>query len=340
MTPDAQPSVSPPRFVTDERDLIEERLKMALSGNVTAMAAAARYVMGWEEGAKPAGGKRIRPALCLFGAKAFGAHQEEAMPGAIAVELLHNFSLVHDEIQDRDETRHNRPTIWTVVGDAQAINVGNYLYTRSIGSLAECTAEPERKVAAIELLMSATSAMLEGQWADISFESEAFVSAPDYLRMVEGKTGALLGASVAIGAVLGGAGADDVELLRRWGVKLGLAFQARDDYLGIWGDANVTGKPVGNDVARKKKSLPIVYGLAKVGTSAVIRDAFQSEAPSSEQVDRVVASLELGGVDQKCLDETAAYAEEASKLLDDVSLNDEAREGFQQLTDYFVGRTA
>ena len=340
MTQEKQPSTNPPRFLSEYRSLIDERLQMALAEDVTALAASARYVMGWEDDIESAGGKRIRPALCLHGGQAFGAHREEAIPGAVAVELLHNFSLVHDEIQDRDETRHNRPTIWTVVGDAQAINVGNYLYTRAISSLAGCTADPARKVKAIELLMSATCAMLEGQWADISFEDESFVTVPDYLRMVEGKTGALLGASVAIGAVLGGADPDDVELLRRWGVKLGLAFQARDDYLGIWGDSNVTGKPVGNDVARKKKSLPIVYGLAKVGTSAVIRDAFQADQPSDEQVERVVASLELGNVDQQCLDQTAVYAEDASKLLADVSLDDEARDGFQQLTDYFVGRLA
>ena len=340
MTAEAQDAAPPPRFLAQYRGVVEERLKLALANDVTALAAAARYVMGWEDGVADTGGKRIRPALCMYGAEAFGAHIEEALPGAVAVELLHNFTLVHDEIQDRDETRHSRPTIWTVVGDAQAINVGNYLYTRSLSFLATCTAEADRKVRALDLLLRATYAMLEGQWADISFESEPYLSADEYLRMVEGKTGALLGASVAIGAVLGGASRDDVELLRQWGVKLGLAFQARDDYLGIWGDPDVTGKPIGNDIARKKKSLPIVHGLSKPATAAVIRDTFQSDTPSGTQVERVVAALEYGRMDQLCLEQTTTYAEEASNLLADVSLNQEAREQLQQLTDYFVGRTA
>ena len=308
MSSGSPPTSSPPAFLGRYREEIETRLKLALQDDVTPLAAAARYVMGWEDGRPDSGGKRIRPALCLYAGDAFGAHLEEAMPGAVAVELLHNFSLVHDEIQDRDESRHHRPTIWTIVGEAQAINVGNYLHIQAIASLAQCTAEPSRKVDAIRLLMDATAAMLEGQWADLSFEQEAFVTVNDYLRMVEGKTGALLGASVAIGAALGGADANDVELLRRWGVKVGLAFQARDDYLGIWGDPSVTGKPVGNDIARRKKSLPVVHGLAKVGTSAVIRDAYLAGEPTHEQVARVVASLELGEVDRRCMELTSGYA--------------------------------
>lgn len=318
-------------------------MRVAIGDEISPLAAAARYVMGWENAAgrsASGGGKRIRPALCLFAAEALGGHIAEAMPGAVAVELVHNFSLVHDEIQDRDAERHHRPTVWALLGEAQAINVGDFLYTRAIRTLSAGANNPDRRLAALAILNDAIERMIQGQWRDIAFESDQYVSEQDYLEMVAGKTGALIGAPLAIGAILSGASAGVAETLRQWGVMVGLAFQARDDYLGIWGQPDQTGKSNVNDVARKKKTLPIVQGLARPGTAAVIRDAYLADSPSAEQIARVVSALEMASIHVRTNEYAARYAREADALLDEFELPETTRDQFRELASYFAERDA
>ena len=272
-------AASPPSALIAHLDALEDALRAAVGTDEGGLAAAGRYVMGWEdEEGQPAstGGKRIRPALCLLAAEALGGSAADAMPGAVAVELVHNFSLVHDEIQDRDAERHHRPTIWRIVGEAQAINVGDFLLTRALRALAESDAPSERRVAALDALLAATDDMIGGQWNDLSFEPRRDVSIADYLAMVEGKTGALIGAPLQMGAILSGAPAAQSDGIRDWGRKVGLAFQVRDDILGIWGDPNVTGKSNQNDMARHKKTLPVIAALAEPHTRAAIRAAVRA----------------------------------------------------------------
>jgi geranylgeranyl diphosphate synthase type I len=223
---------------------LEAALRQAVPSDASPLAAATRYVMGWEDvhGAPAnAAGKRLRPHLALFAAEAFGAPFETAMPGAVAVELVHNFSLVHDEVQDHDAERHGRPTLWKRFGTAQAINVGDYLFTLAGRALTSGSGDAARRLIALDVLYHAIERMVAGQWEDISFEVRDDVTVEDYLTMVTGKTGALLGAPLEIGAILAGSGRDDARTLGRWGEQVGLAFQAQDDYLGIWGDPDLTG---------------------------------------------------------------------------------------------------
>jgi geranylgeranyl diphosphate synthase type I len=250
--------------------LIDEALRRTLADGPEGLLRASRYVLGWEDASgRPSsgGGKRLRPLICLEVAAAVGAAPERALPGAIAVELIHNFSLVHDDIQDGDAMRHGRPTAWQVIGQPQAINLGNFLYARGIGQLADCGVPGA--ALALRLLVEAIERMVEGQWADIAFETAKRVTEDEYLAMVAGKTGALLGAAAGIGAALGGAELPSVEAFRRWGELLGLAFQVRDDYLGTWGDPSATGKSASSDIERRKRTLPVVYALAAGGSDAL-----------------------------------------------------------------------
>lgn len=327
----------PPSLVR-HLDLIEDALKAAVGSGGTDLERLGRYVMGWEhtDGAPAVtGGKRMRPALCLLAAEVVGGDSRDALPGAVAVELVHNFSLVHDEIQDHDAERHHRPTAWALIGEAQAINVGNFLYTRAIAALTIEPGNPARRLAALRVLNRAISRMLEGQWQDIAFELRGHVSVDEYLEMVAGKTGALLGAPVEIGAILGGADSRVASELGRWGEQVGLAFQAHDDYLGTWGDPNITGKSATNDISRRKKSLPVVHALANPDAATIVRRAFADEEPD---VATVIAALELAGADELCRRQARRHADEAASVLAALDITDQARADLAAVADFIVAR--
>jgi geranylgeranyl diphosphate synthase, type I len=296
--------------------------------------------MGWEdEAGNPAngGGKRIRPALCLAAAQLLGGPVAEAMPGAVAVELVHNFSLVHDEVQDHDAERHHRPTLWARLGEAQSINVGDYIYTRAIQALTDGAGPIERRMAALSVLNVAIADMIRGQWQDIEFESLSSVTVDQYLGMVGGKTGALLGAPLEMGALLAGATAPVASTLGRWGYEVGLAFQIQDDYLGIWGDPGQTGKSNTNDITRRKKTLPIVFGLQSGPAAPVIRAAFATE-PDDAAIAAVTTALSRAGADQQCRDQAREHAAKAEQLLESVEISSEARSQLAEVANYFIDR--
>ena len=322
---------------------IEAALQESLRDGPEELIAASRYVMGWQAAdgtpVESGGGKRIRPALVLFGASLFTDTPEAALPGAVAVELVHNFSLVHDEIQDRDMERHGRPTLYALHGAAQAINAGDFLYARAIDALVNAPLAAERRVAALGRLQDAITRMIAGQWSDITFESRTDVTPDEYTTMVAGKTGAMLAVPLAIGAVLAGAGQEEAEGIRSWGETVGLAFQVQDDYLGIWGDPNLTGKSNVNDIVRKKKTFPIIHGLTTPG-AGVILDAYANEALDADDVDRVVNSLNEAG----SADFTRARARElvalAEQKLDALPLEPERRAQLAEVGTYLVERDA
>lgn len=336
-------SASPPAILGKHRAALEEALRDAVGREDEALIAAARYVMGWEdEHGAPTGdtGKRIRPALCLAAAEALGGNITDAMPGAVAVELVHNFSLVHDEIQDHDAERHHRATLWARLGEAQAINVGDFLFTRSIRALTDCEGDPLRRMRALQVLNSAIARMIGGQWLDIDFERRETVSPDEYLAMVAGKTGALLSAPLEIGAVLAGADSDVAAAIGRWGALVGAAFQAQDDYLGIWGDPIHTGKSNTNDIARKKKTLPIVHALADPDFGAVVARVYRQPALSERDIADVVAALDHAGSAEYVRGHARAQAGAAEALLAELPLSPETRAQFSAIAVYLVDRNA
>ncbi len=296
--------------------------------------------MGWEnEQGEPlvTGGKRIRPALCVFAASLFGGGIREALPGAVAVELIHNFSLVHDEVQDHDAERHHRPTLWALKGEGQAINAGDFLITRAFDALLSGDGPSEPRMAALQVLNEAMAKMIAGQWADISFEARHSVEPEEYLAMIRGKTGALLGAPLAMGALLAGADADQAARLQDWGSTVGLAFQVQDDYLGIWGDPNLTGKSNVNDIVRKKKTLPIVHGMSAPG-GAEIQALYQKDSLATEDIVRVVHVLEVAGSDVFARAEAERLVESANHMLSDFELPAQALVQLREVGTYLVER--
>jgi geranylgeranyl diphosphate synthase type I len=227
-----------------------------------------QYHMGWvDEHFAPSrlpAGKRLRPLLCLLACAEVGGDPAQALPAAAAVEILHNFSLVHDDIEDGDEVRRHRQTVWKLWGEPLAINVGDGMFALAFAAMQrlEGRGVPLPGVLAVLNVFTTTCvALTEGQYLDMSFERRACLTVEEYLRMIAGKTAALVGASIAIGAHIGGAQPAQAQALQRFGQEIGLAFQIQDDLLGIWGDPALTGKAAGNDILRKKKSYPMLHAL-------------------------------------------------------------------------------
>ncbi len=321
--------------------VVEEGLRNAIGSGQSRIDAVARYVMGWEdEAGRPAhaGGKRIRPALCLYAGSLY-ADTQAALPGAVAVELVHNFSLIHDEVQDHDAERHGRPTLWALLGEAQAINAGDHLYARSTRALLEGPGHPEPRLAALAILTNAVERMIAGQWADLSFESRDDVTAEEYLAMVAGKTGALLGAPLAMGATLAGAPPETARALGAWGEAVGLAFQIHDDYLGTWGNPDLTGKSNTNDIARKKKTLPVIHALLSPG-GPLIREIYAGPDLTEGQIAAVVATLNEVGSAEFTRDAAARQADAASAILDTLDLEPGQKAELRAIGEYLIHRDA
>jgi geranylgeranyl diphosphate synthase type I len=247
------------------------------------------YHMGWlDESLQPSdarAGKRLRPLVCLLSCEAAGGDPRAALPAASALELIHNFSLVHDDIQDQSQRRRGRRAVWDVWGAAHGINVGDGLFVlarlalyRLDGSLL-----PERRRrAAAEALDQACLALCEGQFLDMTFESRLDVGLDEYLLMIRRKTAALLAASAQLGAIVATDDREQQSRLRAFGDRLGMAFQIQDDILGIWGDEARTGKSAAIDLRDKKKTLPVVYALNQrdnPGVAQEIQALFRRDAP-------------------------------------------------------------
>ncbi len=251
---------------------IDRSLKADYLGPDSELRSMLAYHMGWEgEGAGPeAQGKRIRPLLVLLCAEAAGGDWRAALPAAEAVELLHNFSLIHDDIQDNSPLRHRRPTVWVKWGAAQAINAGDVMFTLAFLALQDLAGmlPPEHVLLASRILQQTCLRLTEGQFLDISYESQPVLPEDVYWPMIGGKTSALLACCAELGALVAGADEACRAAFREYGHSLGLAFQVLDDWLGIWGDVALTGKSAESDLVSGKKTLPVLYALSKEGPFA------------------------------------------------------------------------
>ena len=262
-------SRSPREVLCWGREMVDPALRAAVDTLPASMQRIAGYHLGWwDEHGRPYaanGGKAIRSTLALLAAQAVGGVPAAAVPAAVAVELVHNHSLLHDDVIDGDATRRHRPTAWSLFGPGAAILAGDALLALAFDVLAASghTAAQE----GIRMLRAAVLDLLDGQSADLAFENRVEVELAECMSMAERKTGALMGCACAVGASFGGGSPEQVEHFRGFGERLGLAFQHVDDLLGIWGDPSVTGKPVYSDLHTRKKSLPVVAALTS-GTPA------------------------------------------------------------------------
>ena len=261
--------VAPERVVSTEqtlawsRELVEPALRAAVGSLPASMRRIAGYHLGWwdSHGAHVSGstGKAIRPTLVLLSSAVVGGSPREAVPGAVAVELVHNFSLLHDDVMDGDLTRRHRPTAWSVFGIGSAILAGDALLTLALDVLA--ASNHSSAGAAMRALSASVQELVDGQSADMDFERRSTVDLAECEAMASAKTAALMGGACALGAMFGHASPERIGALRSFGEELGLAFQHVDDLLGIWGEPKATGKPVYSDLRNRKKSLPVVAAL-------------------------------------------------------------------------------
>ncbi|MFL9652574.1 polyprenyl synthetase family protein [Streptomyces sp. PB17] len=332
---DSAPAGAFPRL-----DWVDDVLSPALRSAVESLPAAESLVAGYHRGwceadgtprpAASGGGKTVRPALALLSAVAVGADPSQAVPGAVAVELVHDFTLLHDDVIDGDALRRHRPAAWLMFGTPAAVLTGDALLVAALRVLTQ--APPDRAGAAVRELVGTLLELVEGQSRDVAFEQAQEVSVADYLGMAAGKTGSLIGCACALGGVLAGADTVRVGGLREFGRSLGLAFQCADDILGIWGRSSRSGKPVGADLAARKKSLPVVAALAAGGTAAErLRELYRTpHRPGETDVDLARRLVEEAGGRQAAEEEARRHLTAAMRFL---SLARPTADAYRQLHD-------
>lgn len=312
----------------DARVLVEPGLRAAIERLSEPARTVAGYHFGWwDSDGRSTGslsGKMIRPALVLGCAKAVAGTPDSAVAGAVAVELAHNFTLLHDDLMDQDRMRRHRPSAWSVFGAPNAILAGDALLVAAVEILATHPALLSGQT--VRLLCTALSDIVRGQGADIAFEQRHDVTLDECLAMAAGKTAALLECSCAMGALVAGAGPAKVGLLGQFGHHLGMAFQLADDLLGIWGDPQTTGKPVRADLRAAKKSLPVVAALAS-GTAAAreLSAVYLGSHPLEDsELDQVAALIEQAGGRSWAQAGAARQLEAALSCLAEVDLDPQA----------------
>ncbi len=327
------------------RPLIVAEMRAIVGDDRAALYSWMRYHLGWEDAqgnaAETSPGKLLRPAALLLAAEALGADLDQALPAAAAVQLVHDFSLLHDDIEDVSETRRGRATLWTVTGIAQAINTGDGMYTLSrlaLLRLRDRGLDAERTLEVITELEQACMRLIEGQQLDISFEDRRTVSHDEYLAMIEGKTAALLAACFAMGARIAGAPVESVDAMREFGRHCGLAFQAADDLLGIWGDTALTGKPVGDDLLSRKQTYPVIAAIES-GAAPALEATYRDRAVETIDIAALAAEIEAAG--GRAATETLAAEQVRAALaaLGPLALGDD-RALFEELAGLLAARDA
>jgi geranylgeranyl diphosphate synthase type I len=318
------------------RRALLEGLARALAGPSPLFAIVRRHVgVEDESGARvDVAGKLLRPSLVLFVAEELGARLAEALPAAVALELVHNFSLVHDDIQDRDRTRRGRSTVWVTHGEAEAINAGDVLHALASREMAQCG------TVAAACLAEATIDMIEGQSLDLLFERR-LVAIDEYMAMIDRKTGALMRCAFELGGIVADAGDGARRALRDLGMAVGRAFQIQDDVLGIWGDGDVVGKPRGSDIVRRKKSFPVVTAFALAGPADKRRlEEIYGKGPAGElDAEWVILLMERLDVPAAAAVAVRECLDRAAGCLGRIPLSSCGRGEIDSLIEYLAGRT-
>jgi len=298
------------------------------------------YHMGWEHEstASTTSGKRIRPLLVLLSVSAAGGDWKKAVSAAAAIELIHNFSLIHDDIQDNSELRRGRVTIWKLWGVPQAINTGDMMFTLAQTAILRLkeTTSLSTTVKASQILQESCLQLTQGQYLDMSYESQDTMEIESYWKMIEGKTAALLAASTEIGSLCGNADDKTRKSYRDFGFNLGLAFQTQDDLLGIWGDTLVTGKSAESDLITGKKTLPILFGLEKRGN---FYRGWKNQGLSIEEIPTLVSMLEKEGAKEYTELRTKEMTEMALTALDNANPTIEAGAALKSLAQNLLNRS-
>jgi geranylgeranyl diphosphate synthase type I len=297
------------------------------------------YHMGWEgEGTgKQATGKRIRPLLLLLTTSAAGGNWESALPAAAAVELIHNFSLIHDDIEDNSPVRRGRPTVWNKWGIPLAINAGDAMFTLAHLSILDLkeTAGLETALEAALILQNTSLNLTKGQHLDMSYETRRDLSLDDYWLMVSGKTASLISACTELGALIASTDQPTQKFYQDFGFNLGMAFQALDDALGIWGDSESTGKSAESDLVSGKKSLPVIYALNQKGPFA---DRWLKGPIQAQEIAELAQQLDLEGARDYTQESAASFTDKALNALASAAPSGQAGELLSELAGRLLRR--
>ena len=332
-----------PRALRRLLPLLQQALRSSAPPQGTRIGAMSSYHLGWTDAeGQPRGagaGKFVRGCLALWAGEKCGGELSDAIPAATAVEWIHNFTLVHDDIQDGDLERRHRPAVWAVWGSAQAINAGDGMHAVAYRALLSGRDRPATRLRAAAAINEAIVAVIEGQCLDLALEGQIDTTVAMYLQLARAKTGALIGGALEAGAVMGGADSRRAGLLRRAGVEIGVAFQVRDDWLGTWGDSAVTGKGCGGDLARRKITYPVVAGQARLRGAAQRELRRLYRQPGGDE-DTILALLDEAGAQDAVADELERRGRSAMRLVGMCGLMPAALDEFQSIVEFVVERAA
>jgi geranylgeranyl diphosphate synthase, type II len=282
------------------------------------------------------GGKRIRPVLCLMGNELFAPIEADAWEMASALELFHNFTLIHDDIMDKAPLRRGKPTVHARYGQSTAILAGDVMMVVSYEHIARLKSPHIRRI--LQLFNQTAMKVCEGQQLDMDFESREQVTMAEYLQMIELKTSVLLAGSLQIGGILGGAGLGNQDILYAFGRNLGLAFQVQDDYLDCFGEAEKVGKQIGGDIVTGKKTFLLIKTL-EVADAVQRRQIKQLEqAPPAEKVAGMLAIFRACGVDAWARELKTHYHDAACRNLEDIAVLSTRKEPLRALVDFLLQR--
>jgi len=280
------------------------------------------------------GGKRVRPVLCLMGNELFDEIIPDAWHAATAIELFHNFTLIHDDIMDKAPLRRGKQTVHTKYNDSTALLAGDVMLVRAYEYLNKISSAYLSKV--LSLFNRTAIEVCEGQQMDMDYESQTNVNMHDYLRMIELKTSVALAASLKVGGLLGGGGERNQNLLYEFGKKLGIAFQVQDDYLDAFGDKNKTGKQVGGDILANKKTFLLIHAMESPSHKKELEQLIKMNP--NDKVEKVVAVYKDCKADEWALQLKNKYFDEALTHLDDIAVLSKRKEPLRELALFLVQR--
>ena len=303
-----------------------------------------KYHLGWLDdqfvGCNAPRGKSLRSTMCLLSCEAICNDYTKALPAASAVELLHNFTLIHDDIEDGDDKRRHRDTLWKLWGVPQAINTGDAMDIVANLSLLQLNGsiKPEVMVEIMRIFNETVIELCEGQYLDMDFQSRDTAGIDEYITMISGKTAALIEASTAIGAMVATDDLDMIDRFRTFGRKIGIAFQIRDDILGIWGDPESTGKSAKNDIRNKKKSLPVIYAMEKSTKRSELKRIYAKERLSDADITQVFDILTDAGALEYTQGEAQRYKDEALGQFKGLNLHNSPMDKLMSIALFLVER--
>jgi geranylgeranyl diphosphate synthase type I len=332
-----------PEILFKYRGQVEAEVLDFLREGTTQVDEMLRYQMGWSDGQLTNLGKCLRPTFFLLACESLSGDLKQTLPVAVGIEFVHNFSLIHDDIEDGDDIRHHRATTWAQFGRDPAILGGVALWNeayRVISTALSRGMAPERVLQARRILNQTCSEIIEGQHQDLSFETRNDVSLAEYIQMIGRKSAALFGTSLKLGALAAGASDEEAARFDTYGRQLGLAFQIRDDILGIWGEGSATGKPVGADIARRKKSLPVLHAFEQaVGKDrAFLLDVYSRESVDDADVNDVLEILQRWNCRYFAQGLAEDYRSKAMDALSKTNIPWEFRLNFDALTSFILER--